>query len=69
MKSAVLPSCIDSIYIDISLIHLMRAIARAHANIRATSLMRIKITRATSVYDTQCLGRWNAKMKELITFC
>ena len=41
----------------ISLIHLMRAITRAHASTRANSLMRVKRTRTTSfkalVWDTE----------------
>ena len=41
----------------ISLIHLMRAITRAHASTRSNSLMRVKRTRTTSfkalVWDTE----------------
>ena len=37
----------------------MHTIGRAHASTRATSLMRAEISRATSVYDTYCLGHWN----------
>ena len=47
-----------------SLFHLMCAIACAHASTCATSLMRVKIEHATSVYDTYCLGIWMKKMKE-----
>ena len=39
----------------------MRAIARAQASTHATSLMRVKIARATSFYDTYCLGHWNGE--------
>ena len=42
----------------------MRAIARAHASTRYTSLMRVNIARATSVYDTYYLEHWMKKMKE-----
>ena len=42
----------------------MRAIARAHASTRCTSLMRVNIARATYVYDTYYLGHWMKKMKE-----
>ena len=31
----------------------------AHTGTRATSLMRVKIVRATSAYDTYCLEYWN----------
>ena len=41
---------------DHSLLHLMHAIARAHAITLATNLKRPKKTRSTSVYDTYCLG-------------
>ena len=51
-------SCSDES--DDSLLHLMRAIARAHASTRVQ-----KVARATSAYDTYCLGRWNKrKMKQ-----
>ena len=39
----------------------MRAIARAQASTRATSLMCVKNTRATSFHDTYCLGHWNGE--------
>ena len=42
----------------------MRAMARVHASTRYTSLMRVNIARATSVYDTYYLGHWIKKMKE-----
>ena len=42
-----------------NLFHLLRAIACAHANTRATSLMREKIARAISVYGTYCLEHQN----------
>ena len=42
-----------------SLIHLMSAIACAYARTRATSLMRVKITSTTTVYNTYCLGHRN----------
>ena len=46
----------------VSLLHLMRAIARAHASKRATSLMRVKNSmRHTSAYGTYCLGHWKRK--------
>ena len=38
------------------LLHLMCANACAHASTRATSLMLVKIARATSVYDIYFLG-------------
>ena len=41
----------------------MNVIACAHATTHtstlATSLMHVKIARATSAYDTYCLGHWN----------
>ena len=40
-----------------SLFHLMLAVARAHASTRVTSLMRIKDSTPTSVYNTYSLGR------------
>ena len=39
---------------------------RAHANTRATSLVRAKRARATSVYDTYCLGYWNEENERKI---
>ena len=39
----------------------MRAIARAHTSTRATSLMSVKIARATYIYDTHCMGQCNEK--------
>ena len=42
-----------------SLLHLMRAIARAHASTLATSLVHVKIARTTIVYDTYLLGHRN----------
>ena len=42
----------------------MRAIARAYASTRATSLMRVNIACVTSVYDTYYLEHWIKKMKE-----
>ena len=39
----------------------MCAIARARASTRYTSLMRVNIARATSVYDTNYLGHWMKK--------
>ena len=39
----------------------MRTIARAHTSTHATSLMSVKIARATYVYDTHCLGQCNEK--------
>ena len=47
----------------ISLLYLMRAIARAHASTRANSLMRVKIAHTISVYDIHCLGHWNKENK------
>ena len=44
-----------------SLIHLMRAIARAHPSILTISLMRVKIARAT-----YCLGHWNVENERKI---
>ena len=44
-----------------SLLHLIRAIARAHASTRTTSLMRLKKSTATSIFDAYCLGHWNEK--------
>ena len=40
----------------ISLFNFMRAITRAHANTLATSMMRVKLARATSDY---WVGHWN----------
>lgn len=37
----------------------MRTIARAYASTRTASLMYVKKTRTTSVYDTYCLVHWN----------
>ena len=37
----------------------MRVTARAPTSIRATNLMRVKIARAISIYNTYCLGHWN----------
>ena len=49
----------------VSLLHLMRAIARAHASKRATSLMRVKNSmRHTSAYGTYCLGHWKKEGNE-----
>ena len=45
----------------------MCVIGRAHVNARATSLMRVKITRVTSVYDTYCLGHWNEENEKTKT--
>ena len=39
----------------------MYAITRARASTRATSLMRVKVARTTSVYDTYCLEHWNGE--------
>ena len=43
----------------------MRAIARAHTSTRATSLIRVKNTRATFPYDTYCLGHWNEENENI----
>ena len=45
----------------LSLIHLMRAITCAHAAHAPPVWCVQKIARATSVYDTYCLGHWNDK--------
>ena len=42
-----------------SLLHLIRAIARAHASTRANSLMRVKNSTRHSFYDIHCLRYWN----------
>ena len=43
----------------------MRAIARAHASTRATSLMRVKNSmRHTSAYGTYCLGHWKKEANQ-----
>ena len=47
---------------DHSLLHLMRAIARAHAITLATNLKRPKKTRSTSVYDSYF---WDNRKKKL----
>ena len=39
--------------------HLMRAIARAHASSCATSLMHVKKAHTTFFHDAYCLGHWN----------
>ena len=49
------------ISLEISLIHLMRATARARASTRITSLMRVRNSTRRFFYDTYCLGLWNEK--------
>ena len=42
----------------ISILHLMHAIARAHASTRATTSMRVNISTRQFCYDTYCLAQW-----------
>ena len=44
-------------------LHLMCAIARAHASRCAMSLMRVKIAHVTSLFDTYSLGHLNEEKK------
>ena len=45
-------------------LHLMCAIARAHASRCAMSLMRVKIAHVTSLFDTYSLGHLNEEKKK-----
>ena len=45
-----------------SLIHLMHAIARAHAGTHATSLIRVKNS-MRHLFVSYCLGHWNEENK------
>ena len=52
---------------NISLIHLTSAIARAHASTGPLVWCMLKVVRATSVYDTYCLGYRNDENEGTIT--
>ena len=45
----------------------MRAIARAHASTGPLVWCMLKVVRATSAYDTYCLGHWNDENEGTIT--
>ena len=51
-------------YTVASPLHLMCAIARAHASRCAMSLMRVKIAHVTSLFDTYSLGHLNEEKKK-----